>query len=254
MTNNSMEDGSLLVDFILGGIFAMLIYHVKLYYFNREKLLFQYNLYLFFTYLLVFIFSDVFYFFVGNDPFFYYQGRLKETFQILYLTFYYNFILKSLEIEKNSAINKIWKYFFLSLIIYAVIFLIYSLFWADEKSTKTIPFIISRLSMFVISLILLKKCYELRNFTFQKYILYGSTVYFFFGILAFVCSMRNKSLLGIRDVEWLFVGAIVDIIFFGLAISYRNRLKLEASLKIKILLDLEKTNNNQLTSQPLKIF
>jgi len=74
---------------------------------------------------------------------------------------------------------------------------------------------------------MLWQCFKLRHITFQLYILIGSSVYLIFGLISFISNLYydNLSEFSIFPTEWLLIGTFSDIVFFSIAMSYRNNMQ-----------------------------
>lgn len=180
----------------------------------------------------------LFYFFGEKVENFYYKN-LNESTQILYLAFYFNFILQSVEVDKikSTFLYRSWIAIMSILLGYATI--IFLVQYSDIVDKITIPFIAIRVFIFVLTFIMLIRCYKLRHLTFQRYILYGCSLYFFFGIISFISNMNLHDEMAIWPPEWLMIGSFVDIVFFSIALSYRNK-KQWKNMNLTLLNDANK--------------
>jgi signal transduction histidine kinase len=161
---------------------------------------------------------------------------LNEPFQIIYLTSYFNFILQSIEIKKskNTFLYHSWIAILTILIGYSIIFVITKIFFKFEN--YSICFIAIRIFIFFLTFIMLWQCFRLRHITFQLFILIGSALYFVFGIISFISNLNLSNDMSIYPPEWLMIGSFIDIIFFSIAMSYRNKKQFE-SMSLALLKD-----------------
>ncbi|MBA4155288.1 ATP-binding protein, partial [Flavobacterium sp.] len=141
---------------------------------------------------------------------------------ILYLASYFNFILQSIEVVsvKTSFLYKSWIFIMSILIGYAILIYLALLFF---DFYYFIPFVAIRVFIFILTAVMLWQCFKLRHLTFQKYILFASLIYFCFGIISFATNMMNWKEMLIHPAEWLVIGSFIDIVFFSIALNYRNK-------------------------------
>ncbi|MEQ1553254.1 MAG: histidine kinase [Ferruginibacter sp.] len=214
---------SVLSVFILGAISLAFIYHVVMYMYSKDKLIIHYLLYIFFSAVFAFSmtgFIAAYFTEAAENKFI---NIFYEAIQILYLAFYFNFILQSIEIEnrKTPFLYRSWVAIMAVLIGYSIIFTIAKIIFNFKD--YTIPFIGIRIFIFILTSIMLYKSYHLRTLTFQFYILLGCSVYFIFGITSFITNLYDGTDMFIYPPEWLIIGSFIDIVFFSIAINYRNK-------------------------------
>jgi len=221
---------------LLGAVILAIIYHMVMYFYNRDELLIHYLLYLFFTGVFVLQRTRFLYYWTNPDIEKTVYDYLNEPFQIIYLTSYFNFILQSIEIKKskNTFLYHSWIAILTILIGYSIIFVITKIFFKFEN--YSICFIAIRIFIFFLTFIMLWQCFKLRHITFQLFILIGSCVYFVFGILSFVSNLNLSNDMSIYPPEYLMIGSFFDIIFFSIAMSYRNKKQFE-SMSLALLKD-----------------
>ncbi len=226
----------LIPTFILGATALAFIYHAIIYIFNKDRFLLHYIAYLFFTAIFLYLMSGLIAVAYDRDTEYTVRAYLKEPVQILYLTSYFNFIVEAIEVSKNRKIFvfRYWKMIRALLVLYAVFFPTGMLF-LDGFNYK-IPFITARIFIFAITAMMLYQSFKLRKIKFQRIILIGCAMYFVFGIISFSTNMLpNVSQLPVFPLEWLMIGTFVDIIFFSIAIAYRNRRKWKNLNKARLL-------------------
>jgi signal transduction histidine kinase len=222
--------------FVLGALVLAFIYHLVLYFFSKDKLVIHYLLYLIGAVLLTYWYCQLNVVFFGEITADYLYFTFNEAIQILYLAFYFNFILQAVEVgkEKSKFLYKSWLSVMIILFFYAV-FITSLKKIAPDYSIKYF-FVGIRIFIFIITLLMLYRCYKLRELTFQRYILYGCTVYYFFGLASFIAQINLDENMAVFPPEWLIIGTFVDVIFFSIAISYRNK-KIWESLNLQLLND-----------------
>lgn len=227
---------SILMILIFGAILLAFVYHVVLYFFNKDKLLIHYLLYIFFAGVFVFHRTYLVGIIFGKPTEDYIFKYLNEPIQIIYLASYFNFILQSIEVSKNKStfLYRSWIGTMIILIGYAVIFYFLKLIFEFEH--YPIAFIAIRVFIFIVTSIMLWQCFLLRHITFQLFILIGCSFYFVFGIISFVSNLHPSDTMLIYPPEWLMIGSFIDIIFFSIAMSYRNKLQWE-NLQLALLKD-----------------
>jgi len=212
---------------VYGAAILAFIYHLVIYFFNKDRLYFHYVVFLFHTVLYFFYISGVYKVFFGQDsayPFYWYYN---EPIQMLYFASYFNFILQAVEANKSDSklLKRLWKVMMLVIIGYALGFWIWRFF--NGGLSYKIAFIVIRVFIFIITLITLWNCFKLRKITFQRYILYGSAVYFVMGLLSYITEQYFANNLMLSATTWLATGTFLDIIFFSIAMSYRNQQMIE---------------------------
>jgi signal transduction histidine kinase len=219
---------SVLSVLLLGAISLAFIYHIVLYFFNKDKLLIHYLLYLFFTGLFVFQRTGFIFHLFGSKVDLFCYDYLNEPLQIGYLAMYFNFIIQSIEITKtkNSFLYRSWVVIMTILIGYCVTFFLSKIIFQFEN--YSIAFTSIRVFIFILTFIMLWQCFKLRHITFQLFILIGSALYFIFGIISFISNLQVTNDMLIYPPEWLMIGSFVDIVLFSIAMSYRNKKQWES--------------------------
>jgi signal transduction histidine kinase len=214
--------------FILGAAVLAFIYHAVLLFFNRDKFLVHYLIYLFFTGIFLFAKTNLIGYFWGAHTEMYFLFYFKEAIQIIYLTSYFNFLVEAVGVTKknNSFLFRNWAATIVILIAYSVIYSAFRIYTESEGSP--LAFIGIRIFIFIVTGLMLYQSYKLRQIKFQLIILYGCTIYFIFGIISFVTNLYSQESWFIYPLEWLMIGSFIDIIFFSFAIGYRNRKQWES--------------------------
>src|SRR6478672_8737096 len=226
--------------FILGATSLAFIYHIILYYFSKDKLLIHYLIYLFCTSIFLFSKTGLYAYLFGKEAQSTMWFYFREAIQIVYLTSYFNFIIQTIRITvpEKTVLHRIWKFTLPILIIYTIGFTWAKLFF--EFQNHTIPFISIRVFIFVVTGIMLYHSYQLRNIKFQLLILYGCTIYFLFGLMSFLTDfLSDDDSRFIYPLEWLMIGSFLDIIFFTIAVAYREKKQL-ISLNTSLLEEANK--------------
>lgn len=227
---------SILSLLIFGAIALAFIYHVVLYLFNKDRLLIHYLFYLFFAGVFVFHRTGLLTLIFNENVENYTYKYLNEPIQIIYLTMYFNFILQSIEVSKskNSFLYRSWIFIMTVLIGYAVVFYFSKIVF--HFNHYTIAFVSVRVLIFILTSVMLWQCYKLRHLTFQLFILIGCTFYFIFGVISFISNMNVSENMTIYPPEWLMIGSLIDVIFFSIAMSYRNKIQWK-SMNMTLLKD-----------------
>ncbi|MFN5773315.1 MAG: 7TM diverse intracellular signaling domain-containing protein [Flavobacterium sp.] len=168
---------------LLGVILLAFVYHIVLYYYNRDRLFLHYLVYLTFTGLFVFQRSGFLFYWLEPEIELKLYDFLNEPIQILYLATYFNFILQSLDITKSTHHFLYWSKTFIRIILlgYALGFILIKTFFPFED--YALAFTLIRIFIFLLTFIMLWECFKLRHITFQLFILIGSACYFVFGIV-----------------------------------------------------------------------
>ncbi|SHF13161.1 Signal transduction histidine kinase [Flavobacterium fontis] len=208
---------------LLGVILLAFVYHIVLYYYNRDRLFLHYLVYLTFTGLFVFQRSGFLFYWLEPEIELKLYDFLNEPIQILYLATYFNFILQSLDITKSTHRFLYWSKAFIRIILvgYALGFILIKTFFPFED--YALAFTLIRIFIFLLTFIMLWECFKLRHITFQLFILIGSACYFVFGIVSFISNLNASDTQWIYPPEWLMIGSFTDIVFFSIALSHRNK-------------------------------
>jgi signal transduction histidine kinase len=217
---------SLLIKMVYGAVILAFIYHLVIFFFNKDRLYFHYVVFLFHTVLYFFYISDVAFFVFGKHTQLDFYWYYNEPIQMFYFASYFNFILQSVGIHKTDSIllKRLWKIMMIGIIGYAFGFWIFRIIYGGFS--YKITFIIIRAFIFLITLITLWNCFKLRKITFQRYILWGSTVYFVMGLMSYITEQYIDNYV-LSPTSFLALGTFLDIIFFSIAMSYRNQQLIE---------------------------
>lgn len=211
--------------FILGATVLAFIYHAVLLFFNKDKFLVHYLIYLFFTGVFMYSKTGLYASSYGQMNENYMMLYFKEAIQIIYLTSYFNFIIEAIGLSRRNSLFlfRYWAITIVILVLYAVWNVLSKLYFPLED--YAIPFIGIRAFIFVITGIMLYQGFKLREIKFQLIILYGCVLYFILGIVSFITNfyIENYDEMVIKPLEWMMVGSFIDIIFFSFAVGYRNR-------------------------------
>lgn len=230
--------------FILGAIFLAFIYHFVLYLFNKDGLLMHYIFYLFFATLYALFLTG----FIGYVFSWKVQKMLSyyfsEPLQIIYLALYFNFILQSVEVvnKNNHFLYRAWKIIMSILIGYVLLFFIAKIIFHFNQEIWSYTGI--RIFIFILTSTMLWQCFKLRHITFQFYILIGSSFFLIFGLISFLSNFNANHSMLIYPTEWLLIGTIIDILFFSIAMSYRNNMQWK-KMNLKLLNDAKELINMQ---------
>lgn len=211
--------------FIMGASVLAFIYHAVLYFFNKDKFLIHYLIYLFFTTLFMYSKTGMYAATFGQMNENLMMWYFKEAIQIVYLTSYFNFIIEAIGLSKrgNLFLFRYWAVTMLILIGYAA-WNAYSRIYAPLED-YSLPFIAIRAFIFIVTGIMLYQSFKLREIKFQLIILIGCVLYFIFGLVSFITNFFLDAYeeMVIMPLEWMMIGSFVDIIFFSCAIGYRNK-------------------------------
>ncbi|NUY79791.1 hypothetical protein HUK80_02705 [Flavobacterium sp. MAH-1] len=226
--------------FILGATVLAFIYHVVLYAFNKDRLLIHYLVYLFFTSVFLFLKTGLILYFFGSWER-YILHNFREAIQIVYLASYFNFIVEAVGIskQKNTFLFRYWNITAAFLILYALIYTVCKLYADVDNEAYAYAFIGIRIFIFGVTGAMLYQSFKLREIKFQLIILYGCTIYMICGLTSFITNLFSDPAWLIWPLEWLMIGSFLDIIFFSLAIGYRNKLQWE-SLNLTLLEEANK--------------
>jgi signal transduction histidine kinase len=217
----------LIKSMVYGAVILAFIYHFVIYAFNKDRLYFHYIVFLFHTVLYFFYISGLYRVIFGLDSVYSFYWYYNEPVQMLYFASYFNFILQSVGINKTDSkwLKWLWKIMMFVIIGYALGYWLWRLIFGIMA--YTIAFYSIRIFIFFITLITLWSCFKLRKITFQRYILIGSAVYFVMGLLSFITEWNYIPDQDINPTSWLALGTFIDVIFFSIAMSYRNQQLIE---------------------------
>ncbi|WP_298152663.1 7TM diverse intracellular signaling domain-containing protein [Flavobacterium sp.] len=230
--------------FILGAAVLAFIYHAVLYFFSRDRFLIHYLIYLFFTGLFLYSKTGLIAVQFGINSQTYIMYAFREAIQIIYLCCYFNFIIHAIGISgrEKPFLFRFWPATAVLLLLYAALFSISKLYFPLED--YTIPFVMARVFIFVITGMMLYQSFRLKEIKFQLIILIGCTVYLLCGLISFVVNLEPDDSMLIYPLEWLMIGSFIDIIFFSVAIGYRNK-KTWESLNLSLLEEANKVIEKQ---------
>jgi signal transduction histidine kinase len=227
--------------FILGATVLAFIYHAVLFFYNRDRFMIHYLVYLFFTGIFMYSKTGLYAAAYGNVPELYMMFYFKEAIQIIYLASYFNFIIEAIGLSnrKKLFLFRYWPVAMAILLIYAV--------WNawskmhGKLDDYAIPFISIRAFIFILTGIMLYQSFKLREIKFQLIILIGCLIYFVLGIVSFITNFYHEHYheMIVLPLEWMMIGSFIDIIFFSLAIGYRNRKEFD-SLNLNLLEEANK--------------
>ncbi len=227
--------------FILGATVLAFIYHAVLLFYNRDRFMIHYLVYLFFTGIFMYSKTGLYAAAYGNVAELYMMFYFKEAIQIIYLASYFNFIIEAIGLSKRKKLFlfRYWPVAMAILIIYAV--------WnawsklQGKLDDYSIPFISIRAFIFILTGIMLYQSFKLREIKFQLIILCGCLIYFVLGIVSFITNFFHEHYheMIVLPLEWMMIGSFIDIIFFSLAIGYRNRKEFD-SLNLNLLNEANK--------------
>lgn len=218
---------SLIILMVYGAVILAFIYHFVIYIFNKDRLYFHYVVFLFHTVLYFFYISNLHVLVFGEPNNLNFYWYYNEPIQMLYFASYFNFVLQSVEINKSDSklLKWLWKVMMMVIIGYAFGFWI----WRSINGIKTYTtaFYAIRVFILFITIITLWNCFKLRKITFQRYILLGSAFFFILGLLSFSTLFFYEEHRHFTATTWLAIGTFLDIIFFSIAMSYRNQQLIE---------------------------
>jgi signal transduction histidine kinase len=227
--------------FILGATVLAFVYHTVLLVYNKDKFMWHYLIYLFFTGVLMYSKTGLYAAAFGHVEENYMVYALKEAIQIFYLASYFNFIIEAIGLSRRHTLFlfRYWPVAMLFMILYAC-WNAWSKMYAPLED-YSIPFISIRVFIFGITGIMLYQGFRLREIKFQLIILYGCTLYFIFGLISFITNFYDGHYneMIVLPLEWMMIGSFADIILFSFAIGYRNRKQFD-SLNLTLLEEANK--------------
>lgn len=222
--------------FILGATVLAFIYHLVLLFYNRDKFMIHYLVYLFFTGVFMYSKTNLYAAAYGQVAELYMMFYFKEAIQIVYLASYFNFIIEAIALSerKKLFLFRYWPVATAILLVYAAWNV-----WSKmngKLDDYAIPFISIRAFIFILTGIMLYQSFKLREIKFQLIILIGCVIYFLLGIVSFITNFYSEHYheMIVMPLEWMMIGSFIDIVFFSLAIGYRNRKEFE-SLNLNLL-------------------
>lgn len=230
--------------FILGAAVLAFVHHTALYFFNKDRFLLHYLIYLFFTGIFLYVKTGLYAYAFGMEAELEMLHYFKEAIQIVYLTSYFNFIIHAIWLSGKRVpfLFRYWKLLGSLLLLYSLVFTLSKLYFPLED--YTIPFVAIRIYIFGITGIMLYQSYQLREIKFQQIILLGCTVYMICGLISFITNLDPNTGMLIYPLEWLMIGSFIDIIFFSFAIGYRTK-KMHESLNLSLLEEANKLIEKQ---------
>jgi signal transduction histidine kinase len=193
-------------------------FHSILFAYFRDRLMFNYVLYLFFTCLFIFLRGQAMHVFFSAPVVLRLQTTLNEGLQYISFMLYTNFGIYAMGISKtHKNLYKAW-------IVLGTIMLFYALtsivMMSSGKEIPNIFWKLIRVASFSFSFILLYHYIVIRKSKFQKLILLGGVYFLFITFLSFIAGLQGNRMLVFGSLVWLFLGFMGDIIFFSIAIGY----------------------------------
>lgn len=198
-------------------------------------------------------------FHVLDSPFY----KLSEISQVFIFIIYYYFIKIVLGFNKwqNKLPFIIYKIGIVYHLIYFIV-LVINLLLDFENFPRFQLLLASRIYLLAAGVVFWIIVFRMKLTTFQKQIGYGSITIIFFGLLSLVSIISSKipllSLIPLSGADYLFIGFVIDSIFFGSAISIKYKQKTDEITKVlleninlekKLALEKVETQNKVLQSQ-----
>lgn len=232
---------------VRGALFLFFIYHIIIYFLNKNKVYLYYSLYSLLLYIFLFSHTSI-----VNTHYFYHYTDL--TFQLLAVSFYFMFTREIVQTNKNiprwdkvllKTIPLLW---ILSVsLIFITVFL--------NKNVQINLFFIIIFGAIIISFITSIKLLDIDKYHVKLFI-FGSLTYLFLIFITLIINVFNIDnyvlKLGFHRMFFLYSGAFIEFIVFAILISYRYREMLEEKTRIEMVITKNKIESSELKMMTLK--
>lgn len=221
----------------LGASLMATSYHIVLYSYYRDKLFLHYAAYLSCMSLFIFLRGEISYIFLGIKTANFLIVHFNEGLQIIYFLLYINFLAHALNVTKNKE-TVIFKGLQLLNIVLAIYASTVVLLHFTSIQIPVLPFVISRIFIFGITILQLIYVYRLQTNPFQRWIFVGSVYFFICGLMSFISNQVSYNRVIFGPLEWLMAGNLGEILFFSSAMGYRLKMtNLERQAAIALALE-----------------
>lgn len=232
---------------VRGALFLFFIYHIIIYYLNKNKVYLYYSLFSIFLYL--FLFSHVL--IAETQTFYYYTDR---TFQLLSVSFYFMFTREIVQTEKNiPKWDKVLKKTIPTLWVLAFILVFVTFYYGKNAQRNMVLFIM--FSIIILSLITSIKLLNIDKYHVKLFI-FGSLTFLFLLFITLTINifyLDNYFInLGYHRMFFLYLGALIEFIIFAILISYRYRKLIEEKTRINLAITKNKIELSELKMMTLK--
>ncbi len=230
----------------------MCLYHVFLYYLQRDRFVLLYCHYLFSlaSYLIFQITTQ------HNSflpPAHYWYFVVDEIFILWMLISYVYFIAQVLEIDNKARIIKNSVVAFYISIVISLLAHLFKVFFTDIDFLSRTYFFYSKLVLVTIAFIGLTGAALIRKSIFVRIIIAGALIYTFFSFLTMLSIYMNGKILGIKEYQLYYVGCFLDVLVFSSALGYRSRQFFQEKIAAQDQLSKEMERNEILLKQNQEI-
>ncbi|MBC6112893.1 hypothetical protein ACFOG5_06180 [Pedobacter fastidiosus] len=214
---------SLIPIFAIGALLLAAIYHTSLFYFNREKLIANYTIYLWFSlsYMLIVCSTTLTNLYNTSSI----QYILSTIIYWLSLLAYLKFILIANENTKTNAliVYKIARKTYLLTPIYIFVRFPELLFSPKIQEIILLYGTILDVYLFGIFLCLLYFLIKEKLDSYHNYIIIGTIAMLITSILNSITYYAHGYILGLNHISYTGLGCFLDVIFFSAAVGYKMR-------------------------------
>lgn len=232
---------------IRGALFFFFLYHIIIYFLNKNKVYLYYSLYSLFLY--IFLFSHVL--IVDTQVFYHYT---ETSFLLISVSFYFMFTREITQTEKNIPTwDKVLLKTIPTLWTLSIILIFVTLFFGKDVQTNL--FFVIIFSAIIISLITSIKLLKINKHHIKLFIL-GSLsflILIFITLTIHVFDIDEYFInQGIHQMFFLYAGTFIEFIVFSFLISYRYRELIEEKTRLDLAISKNKIESTELKMMTLK--
>lgn len=232
---------------IRGSILLFFVYHLIIYFFNKNKIYLYYSLYSFFMYL--FLLSHV-----AIDELYLFYDFSAISFQIIAISFYYLFTRYITETQKSiPKWDKVLLKVIPTLWLIAIFFII-ERFFIHPKTLENIFYFIF-FAIIITSLITAVKLIRINKPQIKLFV-FGSLTFLMMFLITLSIQFFKLELLfinhGFHRMFFLYTGVFIEFIVFAVLISYHYREMLEEQTRLDFAITKSKFEFSELKMRTLK--
>ena len=239
MISHNMD--CVILSFVLGCVLIVLIYHLILYFFLRDKLYVYFCTYLVFV--ILFILSSNYFLSKLQLTGLNYENYflIHEVFAQTMFGSYILYVMQAFGFNKNQhyLIWKLSRALFSGIILYIVIFPL-----SYHKNYSDHIFLANRIFLFIMGSWLILSSFKIKNNPVLKYIQLATIIYFLLTLASFIVLTFNIMSEGVLPLMLVKLAIIIDLVIFSAALAKRSH--------EKILAVQEKLHTKQLELQSIE--
>lgn len=230
--------------FVLGCLFVFFIYHITIYFQNKDKLFLYYSIYV----ILLFFFFSFYSGYLKRGIYAKIATFLEYPIQPIFWIFYILFLKEVLELKKymlkwNKILSKIIKIF----LAFSIGFILIKIF--ATKYIYQLFILITGIIIILIAIVNNILIYKNIKTKIANYFLIGTTLFLVFSCLSVVFSIKHK-ITGVtpnlRAISYMQVGAVIEILLFSFIVAYKTKLDRDKKEELKKLYHIQLNQINSL--------